>query len=249
MTNNSASPAYNKPPIVEAIIALHFAEPLTEKQIDAFSRKLKKAFPFQEEIVAFEATLNVRTKQHTSATKKLGYKLRSSDQVRLIMIQHHQFGIIQQPPYSGWDTFYQEARAHWDVLTKIIGHKPISRVSTRYINRIDVPVGTAGAVDLHKYFNVGLSLPGYAERMSLQTFAINCSLNNSTENYVSVLQVAAVPSPLIDHLSFTIDIDITTTGTVEPRDDKLWELIGTLRKPKNELFKACITPDTEKLFE
>src|ERR1019366_9119406 len=96
---------------------------------------------------------------------------------------------------------YQEARRHWNVLTNIVEHKPISRVSTRYINRIDIPVGAAGVVDLHKYFNVGLSLPQYAQGMSLQTFAINCSLINSIEHYNSVLQVAAVQSPLIPDLN------------------------------------------------
>lgn len=248
MTNDSPPPPYNKPPIIEAVIAIHFAAPLAEKEIDALSRKLKKAFPFSEDIVAFETTFHVRTKEQVSNVQKLGHKLSSADRTRLVMIQPLQFGVIQQAPYSGWDTFYQKARTHWNVLTKVVGRRPISRVSTRYINRIDIPVG-AGGVDLHKYFNVGLSLPQYAQSMSLQTFAINCTLINSIEHYNSVLQVVAVPSPLIDHLSFTIDIDVATTGTVEHRDDKLWELIGTLRKPKNELFDACITPDTKKLFQ
>jgi uncharacterized protein (TIGR04255 family) len=249
MTNNSVSPPYNKPPIIEAVIAIHFATPLADKEIDTFSRKLKKAFPFSEDIIVLQATYNARTKEHVSNIQKLGYKLSSADRTRLIMIQAPQFGVIQQAPYSGWDTFNQEARTHWDALTKIVGRKPISRVSTRYINRIDIPVGATGVVDLHKYFHVGLSLPDYAKRMSLQTFAINSSLLNSSEQYVSVLQVAAAQSPLIDHLSFTIDIDIATTGPVEPRDDKLWELIGTLRKRKNDLFEACITQDTRNLFQ
>lgn len=85
--------------------------------------------------------------------------------------------------------------------------------------------------------------------MSLQAFVINCSLINTIEKYTTVLQFATLPSPLIDHLSFTIDIDVASIGAVESRDDKLWELIGTLRKPKNELFEACITTDTRKLFQ
>jgi len=249
MTNNSPPTPYNKPPIIEAVIAVHFAVPLAAKEIDAFSRKLKKAFPFSEDVVEIKTTFNVGTKKHVSNIRKLGYKLCSADRTRLVMIQPLQFGVIQQAPYSSWDSFYQEARTHWNVLTKIVGHKPIFRVSTRYINRIDIPVGSSGVVDLHKYFNVGLSLPQYAQGMSLQAFAINCSLLNSIEHYNSVLQVAAVPSPLIDRLSFTIDIDIATTGTEEIRDTKLWELIGTLRKPKDDLFEACITPDTRKLFQ
>jgi uncharacterized protein (TIGR04255 family) len=241
--------SYNKPPIIEAVIAIHFAERLAVKEIEAYSRKPKKAFPFSEDIAVIETKFDVRAKKTVSNIQKLGYKLSSADRTRLVMIQPLQFGVIQQPPYSGWDTLYQEARMHWGVLRKIVGHKPISRVSTRYINRIDIPAGATGVVDLPKYFNIGVSLPQYAQGMSLQTFAINCTLINSIQHYTSVMQVAAVPSPLIDHLSFTIDIDIATTGSIERSDDKLWELIGTLRKPKNELFEACITQDTRTLFE
>jgi uncharacterized protein (TIGR04255 family) len=249
MTNNSPSTSYNKPPIIEAVIAIHFAAPLAVKEVGAFSRKFKKAFPFIDDIASVETTFNIRTKEHISKIRKLGYKLSSADRTSLLMIQSLQFGVIQQAPYSGWDTFSQEARTYWNVLTKIVGHKPISRVSTRYINRVDIPVGAAGVVDLHKYFTVGLSLPQYAQGMSLQAFVINCSLINTIEKYTTVLQFATLPSPLIDHLSFTIDIDVASIGAVESRDDKLWELIGTLRKPKNELFEACITPDTRKLFQ
>lgn len=248
MMNNSPSSSYNKPPIIEAVIAIHFAERLAVKEIEAYSHKLKKTFPFSEDIAVIETKFDVRAKKTVSNIQKLGYKLSNADRTRLVMIRPPQFGVIQQAPYSGWDTFYQEARTHWGVLTKIVGRKPISRVSTRYINRIDIPVGTAGVVDLQKYFNIGVSLPQYTQDMSLQTFTINCSLINSVEHYNSVLQVAAVPSQLIDHLSFTIDIDIATTCSVESHDDKLWKLIGTLRTPKNELFEACITPETRKLF-
>jgi len=246
MTNSPPTP-YKKPPIIEAIIAVHFVAPLAEKDIDTISRKLKKAFPFTEELISI--ALNLQTKQHVSNTRKVGLKLSSADRTRFLMIQPLQFGVIQQAPYSGWETFYQEARADWDVLTKTVGYKPVSRVSTRYINRIDIPVGATREVDLHKYFNVGLSLPQYAQDMSLQTFSIYCSLINDIGHYNTVLQVSAVQSPLIDHLSFIIDIDVVTTGTIDSRDDKLWELIATLRKPKDDLFEACITPDTRNLLQ
>jgi uncharacterized protein (TIGR04255 family) len=85
--------------------------------------------------------------------------------------------------------------------------------------------------------------------MALQGFHINCSLQNQTDEYISIINLAATPSPLIDHLSFTIDIDVMTTGSVPPNREKMWDLIGTLRKRKNDLFEACITPDTRELFQ
>jgi uncharacterized protein (TIGR04255 family) len=242
--------SYNKPPIVEAVIALHFATPLTAKEIDAFARKSKKAFPFSEEIITI--AVNVQNRQKTSSTtaQKIGYKLSSLDRTRLIMVQPSQFGVLQQAPYAGWDVFYSEAHAHWQVLKKITKHKAISRVSTRYINRIDIPAAAATPIDLSRYFSVGLSLPKYAEAMVLQNFYLNCSLLHSNTQYTNVLQFAAVPSPLIDHLSFTIDIDVVTSTQALPQHEEgLWQLINSLRTYKNELFEACITDETRKLFQ
>ena len=237
---------YNKPPIVEAVIAVHFSEPLHQREIDAFARKSKKSFPFSEELVSWTFNLH---KQYASKSEKIGYKLSSADRARLVIIQSLQFGVIQQAPYAGWDTFYGEARAHWDVLKKIITHRSIARVSTRYINRIDIAVGINGQIDLSKYFNVGLSLPNYVEKMALQNFYVNCSLLHPNTHFINILQFATVPSPLIDHLSFTIDIDIATLGAVPTHEVKLWELIDSLRTYKNDLFEACITDETRKLFQ
>lgn len=240
---------YQKPPIVEAVIAVHFSVPLDQREIDAFARKSKQSFPFSEELVSLETAFNLQTKQHASKAEKIGYKLSSADRTRLVIISPLQFGVIQQAPYAGWDTFYREARAHWDVLKKIITYKPIARVSTRYINRIDIAVGINGQIDLSKYFSAGLSLPNYAEKMALQNFYVNCSLLHPNTQFINVLQFATAPSPLIDHLSFTIDVDVATMGAAPTHEVKLWELIDSLRTYKNDLFEACITDETRKLFQ
>jgi uncharacterized protein (TIGR04255 family) len=247
MTMPKQSP-YKKPPIVEAVIAVHFSVPLDQKEIDAFAKKNKSAFPFREEIVSF--TFNLQTKeQHASKPQKVGYKFSSADRTRLVLIQPAQFGVIQQAPYAGWDTFYKEARAHWDDLKKITSYKPVARVSARYVNRIDIPVGINGQIDLRNYFNVGLSLPNYAEKMALQNFYLNCALLHPNTQFINVLQFAAVPSPLIDHLSFTIDIDVASMGAVPAHEGQLWELIDSLRAYKNDLFEACVTDETRKQFQ
>jgi uncharacterized protein (TIGR04255 family) len=172
--------------------------------------------------------------------------------LRLILIQPVQFGVIQQAPYSGWNSFYDEARTYWNDLKSIVSPTPASRtsrVSTRSVNRIDIPVELDGQIDLSKYFRVGLSLPDYATTMALQNFVVNCSLLHANGQFINVLQFAAIPSPLIDHLSFTVDVDVATIGAVPRHEDRLWELIGCLRSYKNDLFESCITDDTRKLFQ
>lgn len=241
--------SYKKPPIIEAVIAMHFSVPLEMKWIDAFARKRIARFPRSEDLLEMSALFNAQTHQTASNMTKIGRKLTSVDNTSVISIMPTQLSISHLAPYSNWDMLYGEARDHWNVLSKITKRKTLSHVSARYINRIDIPVGKNGSVDLHKFFNAGLSLPPYVQAMALQTFHVNCSLLHVSEQYRYVLQLASTPSPLIDHVSFTIDIDVMTTGSVPVNEDKIWSLVDSLRKHKNDLFESCITPETRKLFQ
>jgi uncharacterized protein (TIGR04255 family) len=242
-------PPYKKPPIIEAVIAVHFAVPLEQKSIDAFALKRKARFPHSEDMVAVSASFDTQAKRTASSMKKIGRQLHSSDGGRAIIIMPTQLAVIQRAPYTDWDTLCGEAREHWKSLTKIVKRGDLNQVSARYINRIDIPVDTNDHVDLRKYFNIGLSLPPYAQAMALQMFHVNCSLLHASGQYKYTLNIASTPSPLIDYMSFTIDIDIATIGVVPQNEEKMWELIGSLRQHKNDLFESCITPETRKLFQ
>jgi uncharacterized protein (TIGR04255 family) len=242
-------PPYKKPPILEAVIALHFSTPQELKTIDAFVHRLRTHFPRTEDMVQVSTMFNPQTQQIASNIQKLGRKLTSHDGSRVIIIMQHQFAVIQLAPYTDWDALRGEAREFWNVLAKIVKRRALSHVSTRYINRVDIPVDANGRVDLHKYFAVGLSLPPYVQSMALQTFHVTSSLLHPSGNYRYVLQFASMPSPLIDHMSFTIDIDLATTGLVPQNEDELWNFVGYLRQYKNDLFESCITPETRRLFQ
>jgi uncharacterized protein (TIGR04255 family) len=242
-------PPYKKPPIVEAAIALHFATPLDDREIDAFARRRRTTFPLSEELVELSAAFNPQTKQSISGARKTGRKLTSSDGDRVIIIMQAQLAVIQLAPYKDWNDLFLDAREQWNALFKIIKRRRLSHASTRYQNRIDIPIDESGRVDLHKYFTVGLSLPPYVQAMSLQTFYVHSTLLDATGRYRHTLQLASTPSPLIDHVSFTIDTDIATTEPMPDYEDKMWALVNSLRKSKNDLFESCITPATRKLFK
>lgn len=241
-------PSYKKPPVLEAVIATHFSVPLEQKWIEAFSRKHKARFPKSEELIEMSASYNATTHQTASNTKKIGYKLTAIDHSSVITIKPDQLAISHLAPYTDWDRLYGEARDHWNVLAKIIKCKTLSSVSTRYVNRIDIPVDINGSVDIHEYFNAGLSLPSSVQTMALQDFQFTCSLLHASGQYRYLLQFSSTPSPLIDHVSFIIDIDVATIGSVIVNEDTVWDLIGSLRKHKNDLFESCITAETRELF-
>ena len=113
-------PPYEKPPIIEAVIAMHFAVPLEIKSIDAFAVKRKARFPRIEDMLEMKASFDTKANRSASVMKKIGRKLHSSDDARVIIIMPAQLAVIQRAPYTDWDTLCSEAREHWKSLTKIV---------------------------------------------------------------------------------------------------------------------------------
>lgn len=240
---------YSRPPIVEAVLALHFADPLSEKEIVALTRRLKRKFPWEEKLNQVTANFDMATGQATSSLASLGSKLDSLDRSQIVMIQPGFLSAIQRPPYTSWSALYGLAREQWDVLKKVRSFSKLAKISTRFINRIDIPVPKDHVLDLPQYLVAGISLPEFAQKKSLTNFYINCALLDDDAKFINVLQLAATPSPLIDHLSFTIDIDISSNLPVPLREDELWVFIDGLRDRKNQLFESCITDQTRALFQ
>jgi uncharacterized protein (TIGR04255 family) len=249
MSSSVSHPLYKKPPILEAVIALHFSTTLDFKEITTFANRRRAEFPFSEDMVEMSAAFNPLANQSISTMKKLGRKLTSADGSDVVILLPTQFAVIQRAPYTDWDTLCVAARANWDVLYKIIRRKRLTHVSTRYINRIDIPLDINARVDLHKYFNIGLSLPSFAQSMELQAFHVISALLHPSGKYRYAVNFAATPPQLIDHMSFTLDIDLSTIDPPPEHQDKMWEFVGSLRRYKNDLFEACVTDETRELFQ
>src|SRR6202021_2079788 len=116
-------PPYKKPPVIEAVIAIHFSVPLEMKWIEAFAVKRKTKFPHSENVIQVATSFNTQTVQSTSEMKTIGREIRSVDGTRVVSVLPDQMAFSQLPPYTDWETLCDEARENWDVLIKIIKHK------------------------------------------------------------------------------------------------------------------------------
>ena len=65
---------------------------------------------------------------------------------------------------------------------------------------------------------------------------------------VLTLNSAAVPSPLIGHRSFVVDLDIGKDNPPQ-NDIDIYDLINRIRVEKNRAFEACVTDRARELFE
>ena len=70
----------------------------------------------------------------------------------------------------------------------------------------------------------------------------------SDEGFKLRINTNVVQSPLIDHFSIVLDLDLSPQGDIPQRNDEIWEMINLMRGHKNNAFEMCITDKARELF-
>ena len=240
---------YKSPPITEAVIGINFTSPLDDQHIKSLNKKLSKFYPDQQIIanVSFAVSITDNNFQNpnTEMQKEDSYRLSTHDQTQIVVLSKSSFLFSQLAPYQGWENLYERFTRDWAILKKASGFREISRIGVRYVNRIDLPV-VNNLVEYEKYLNIYPFLPkslenvnGYAIQVILPLEKIGCNLN---------INSGGVPSPLLNHLSFLIDLDISKDQAPPQNDTDIFELLNLIRVEKNRVFEECITQSSRELF-
>lgn len=244
---------YSRAPIIEAVIGINFASALDEEKIRAAITKLKRHYPHIQTIKNLRVSIRLDGADPSSPDVEpiVGYKLSTDDQTQVIVLSPVLFTFSQLPPYPGWEHFIQRFERDWNVLKRIWGFREIVRIGVRYINRIDIPImeqrGQAESVVAYEnYINIYPKIPESVEPLdafSLQTQSylrdVDCNLKVNS---------ASVLSPLLNHASFLIDLDISRERTPPQKDEDIVALLHAIRLQKNAIFESCISDQTRAMI-
>jgi uncharacterized protein (TIGR04255 family) len=245
-----AEQPYKEPPITEAVIEIRFAMQIDADDIAKVSRSMKSLYPLQNAISDLRVHLNLPSNQQPAPTARPvethGSRLSTDDQTQVALIWPHMFVCSQLAPYPGWTAFFERFCRDWSVCKRTLGYRRVSRVSVRYINRIDIPA-TATTVEHEDYLDVYPHVPSIfptfiAYNMVTQLFLsdIGCMLT---------LNSSSAPSPLLGHAAFVVDQDIFKDSDLPQTDEAIYKLLNQIRVKKNEVFEACIKPRARELFK
>ncbi len=241
---------YPKAPITEAIIDLRveFAEDIDAATLKRVGDSVLADYPQQEEL--FEATgqFDVRPGIGTSTSvhqHSAGYKASSADKKQILQSRRNGFTFSRLAPYDRWETFRNEARRLWKVYRETTAPSLISRLALRYVNRIDIPYQN---VDLKDYFRTS---PEIAPELpqELAGFFMQLQLPCPELNAYALLNQTTVPPAREGVVSVVLDVDLFRTQEPPQDEQAVWDYFETLHRGKNEVFEACITDSTRKLFE
>ena len=243
------SPKYKRPPITEAVIEIRLEDSLSKNVMEKIHNRLKKGYESSEKISFVGFRIDPEKKEVAKIPDELkGYKLTSKDQADVVQLVPHSMACSRLAPYNGWENFEPRARKNWETWRKMSKPTKIKRIGVRYINRIDIPFKKGYKIDIEDYLTI---FPKYPEPHLLTGFSkytMQIIGPFSIEGFYLIINTNVVKSPLIDHFSIVLDLDLSPQGDMPQRNDKVWEMINQMRGYKNNAFEMCITDKARELF-
>lgn len=238
---------YRRPPITEAVIGFQFSAPIPDRELERFAVAEKRSFPRREQVREISVKIGEPSASAIVGDRISGVKLLSEDSLAILMVFPKALSVCRLAPYTGWDDLVARARDVWDDLTKIVGFRPLDSLSTRYINRIDVPTKIGLKPQVSDYLTVGVVTPEAVG--NLDVFSLNARVLSDDGRFQHVINAGIADPVLIDHTSFLLDIDTITVGAIPNRPEERWNIVAELQHRKNKCFELCITDEARRLFQ
>lgn len=241
---------YEKPPITEAVIELRFTQRATADQLTKFVRQVKTQYPYSQKDYDVSINVEVHAENTDPSTeiqqKYVGNRVSTEDGADLIIIQPDKIAAVRHPPYLGWDDLLEKAITSYRIMKKITGFRQLSRLGVRYINRIDIPANGREKFDTSEYVKLEPVVP--AEIPTLFSFSTEIRGDLPQISGAVVVRSSTVQSPLIDHFSVNLDIDVMRTNKLSQKDEGWSADLEELRVAKDSIFEAFITDKSRELF-
>jgi uncharacterized protein (TIGR04255 family) len=242
------APPYPKAPLTEAVIQVTVAPDATETDLQAVVDRLTKSYPNTARQASFDVEVNSTGGGVTLRQQPHGFRLSTHDQANIALVSPNGVATVCLAPYPGWEALRDRARANWSEWRRVLGGRQLTRIGIRYVNRIDVPV-TAGETSPSRYLAFRPLVPEISGKRPLTGYMQQVTLPTESEPWSATITSAVVtPPPLVNHISFLLDIDLFCFNSLPNSEDSLWDFIERARPIKNGIFERCITDESRKLF-
>lgn len=202
--------------------------------------------PILEGTFGFMLTADGTQPQTTAQATQIGLRLHSIDEKYVLQCRLSGFTLSRLQPYEDWLNVIREARRLWTIYTERLLPKRVTRVATRFINNLQLPMESGASYQkyLHKLVDVPDEAP-QAVASFLQRFHLI-----DVESDASVILTLVLDNTLPGvHAPVILDIDAFRVTDLELSSPDLWDTLEKLRELKNRCFFGTITEATAGLYE
>ena len=239
-------------PITEALIDIQVApcDGLTfsglQESISASEIGYYVKNPILEGTFGFMLTSDGKQPQTSAQSAQIGLRLHSHDEKYVAQCRLSGFTLSRLPPYEEWPSLIEEAKRVWAVYSGRLVPKRVTRVATRFINNLELPMNDGGSYQkyLHKFVDIPDKAP-QAVASFLQRFQL---VHVESDAHV-ILTLALDDAPPGGRVPVILDIDAFRVTDLEVPSQDLWDILEKLRELKNQCFFGTITEATAELYE
>jgi uncharacterized protein (TIGR04255 family) len=147
-------------------------------------------------------------------------------------------------PYTRWEEVFAEARKLWGIYATETKSLLVTRLAVRYINSIEIPSKTFNYDD---YFTAAPRIPP-ALPQDLANFFTRLVIPFPDREAIAIITETPLAKPDPINTVIILDIVVSKEVNLTPGDEKVYEILRTLREIKNEVFFSSITEKTKELF-
>jgi uncharacterized protein (TIGR04255 family) len=237
---------YSQAPITEALIDIKTSSvkevALTSLQELAVS--LNNNYPHRDDFVLLEGQIVAGASVESAAQQtQLGYIYSSADRKQILNTTFNSFTFSRLAPYDCWESFRDEAKYLWNIYSAKTKPDTITRIATRYINRIDIPLPV---FDLKHFLRtvpeVSPDLP-----QGLSGYFMQLQIPQEDIQAIVVINQALLPPSNPEISSILLDIEVFQELSLA--EDTFWKKLETLHTKLDSVFESCITDKVRELIK
>lgn len=237
----------SKAPIKEALIDIQVAlsDDFSVDTLDSCYDRIKNEYPvheaIQQQIIGFRNEGNESSKL-TFNHNVAGYRYTSSDGACIAQFRQDGFTFSRLAPYDTWEEMKERAEIMWNIYSSIVSPISITRIATRYINILKLPLNA----EFKTYLTAPPSVPAGVSQ-ALSGFLTRVEFGD--ESGARCILTQALESVTDDYVPVVVDIDTFVSKSFDVESGAFWENLEHLRNFKNTVFFESITEEAMELFQ
>ncbi|MBK7889581.1 MAG: TIGR04255 family protein [Bdellovibrionales bacterium] len=241
----------SRPPIVEALIDIRcewtagLDNEAILQRLSTCTDAVKEQFPKIERQVSRTLQFDPHAKAPPNVTQPLfmGFIARSANGERVVQFRRDGLTFSQLAHYKSWDELMGLTRNLWDTFGGCTGTVDISRLATRFINKVRVPFPILDAASQLPGLPLPLTEPSSSSQLKDFVFRTR-SLDVPSSSQVVLTRVLEEPLEGAAFAQLVVDIDVfKMVSGLMSNDESIWKTLDSFRDVKNRIFSKSVGSD------
>jgi len=249
MASEQDFPHLTKAPITEALIDIQVAhkEAPSMEVLRGVVDVIKDDFPVIEERFLASLQVEFKDKEAKAGRKQAphGFNAKSEDGKYVIQVLVGRLSVNRLAPYISWDDLREKTERIWGIYLEKVKPARVTRLATRYINRIVLP---NKPFELSNLLRKPVELPeGLPEGVG--SYLVRLAIPDTETGSVAYVHQVLEPATPERSSHFIFDIDVFMGMDLDPHSEEVWETLEGLRGYKNRIFFRCLTEQVVESFK